>query len=334
MTSAVSSPARTTATRPRQRIRIAFIGCVAEGRRTLETLLALGEEVVAGFTLTPELAAKTSGAVRWDNLAERHRIPLHEVSNINDPEPVAIMHQLAPDLVFCVGWTQLVRREILDMPRLGCIGFHASLLPRNRGRAPVNWAIINGEKVTGNTMILLDEGVDTGDIIAQRAFPIEDADTCATVYEKVAQSEEDMIREVMPLVHEGRMPRRPQNHDGATLLGRRRPEDGVIDWSRTTDQLYDWVRALTHPYPGAFTWVEGSRVWVWKASRAARGSNGEGRPGVPGRLRLEGGSLLARTGDGDLVLESVQREGEPEVPGPEFAARWLPEGGCMAESPT
>lgn len=316
------------------RTRIAFIGCVGEGRQSLETLLALGEEVAVVFTLVPELAAKTSGAVSWEGICERHEIPLHYVRKMHDPDAMAVMRAVAPDLVFCVGWTQLLRRDLLDLPRLGCIGFHASMLPEYRGRAPVNWAIIRGERETGNSMIVLDEGVDTGDIVSQRRIDITDEDTCATVYDKVAASEVEMLREVMPLIHAGRMPRQIQDHARATVLPRRRPEDGIIDWSATTAQLYDWVRALTHPYPGAFTLLpNGEQVWVWKASRWRPGPGGEHRPQpVPGWLRVRGNlpRLLAGTGDGDLCLERVELGGV-EMDGAALAALVpsLSEGGLF-----
>lgn len=313
--------------------RIAFVGCVEEGRRSLETLIDLRARVVGIFTLRPDLAMSVSGAVPWEEIASAHRIPLHYVANVNDPGPVALMRDLAPDLVFCVGWTQLLRRDILGLPRLGCVGFHASLLPRYRGRAPVNWAIIHGERETGNTMMLLDEGVDTGDILAQRRFSIEDDDTCATIYDKVARSEDEMIREVLPLIRAGRMPRVPQDHAAATVMPRRRPEDGVIRWNRTTRQLHDWVRALTHPYPGAFTSVGAERVFVWKASPWRPGPGGPpSSPPRPGWWRLEGSPsrLLAGTSDGDLVLERVQAEGGVEIDGVEFARARLPEGGGVA----
>lgn len=313
-------------------LKIAFIGCVEEGRRSAETLLEMGERLDAIFTLNPRRARKVSGAVPWEDLAEAHSIPLHYVRNINDEAPVAILRELDPDLIFCVGWTQLLRQQILDIPAIGCIGFHASLLPEYRGRAPVNWAIINGETETGNTMMLLDDGVDTGDILAQRRFPIEEDDTCATVYDKVATSEQEMIREVMPLIHEGRMPRQRQDHDRATIMPKRRPEDGVIDWSRSTKQLHDWVRALTHPYPGAFTALAGKRVWVWRASRWIPGPGGERTAGPrPGWWWMEGDPprLLAGTGDGALLLERVQAEGGDELNGADFG-RTLPAGGARA----
>lgn len=305
-------------------VRIAFIGCVEEGRRCLEALLALGETVVAIFTLRPELAAKVSGSVGWEDIAAEHGVPLHYVKNMNDEEPIAILRSARPDLVFCVGWTQLLREAVLEIPRLGCLGFHASLLPKYRGRAPVNWAIINGEKETGNTMIFLDTGVDTGDIVAQRRFPIDHADTCATVYDKVARSAIDMIRDVMPRIHAGHIPRTVQDHAQATVMPRRRPDDGVIDWRRNTAQLHDWVRALTHPYPGAFTTVGRTRVFVWKATPWRPGPGGPDavRPRA-GWLRLEGDPpfLLAGTGDGDLRLDVVQAAGEPEIEGVTFGRR-------------
>jgi methionyl-tRNA formyltransferase len=293
----------------------------------------MGEHVAVIFTLEPELAAKVSGAVRWDDIARRFDIPLHYVRNMNDPEAIETLRRVAPDLLFCVGWTQLLKKDVLDLPRLGCLGFHASRLPAYRGRAPVNWAIINGERQTGNTLMFLDEGVDTGDILAQRTFPIEDHDTCATVYEKVARSEDEMIREVMSLIHEGRMPRRPQDHAAATVMPRRRPGDGIVDWTRTTKQLHDWVRALTHPYPGAFTTLEGRRVWIWKASpwRPGPGGPADERP-RPGLWVVRGQPprLVAGTGDGELSLERVQLDGEQELDGLAFAARHLPPGGLVA----
>lgn len=313
--------------------RVVFVGCVEEGRRSLDTLLDMRANVLGIFTLRPDLAVKVSGAVRWEEIAAAHSIPLHYVRNVNDPDAVRTMRALDPDLVFCVGWTQLLHHEILHLPRLGCIGFHASQLPRYRGRAPVNWATIHGEKETGNTMMLLDEGVDTGDILAQRRFPIEEDDTCATLYEKVARSGDEMIREVLPLIREGRMRRTPQDHQAATVMPRRRPADGVIDWKRTTRMLHDWVRALTHPYPGAFTFIDGARVFVWKAQPWRPGPGGPSPVASrAGWWRLEGDPprLVAGTLDGDLLLIRVQVESGVELDGATFGRDWLPAEGAEA----
>ena len=177
---------------------IVFVGCVREGYVSLEHLLRRGERVRCIFTLEDDLAARVSGAMSFDDLAARHAVPLVKVRSINEAPHVDRIRALAPDLVLVIGWTQLVKAPLLAIPRHGCIGFHASLLPRYRGRAPVNWAIIRGETMTGNTMMLLEEGVDTGDIIAQREIPIGFEDTCATIYQRVAESECDMLDEVLP----------------------------------------------------------------------------------------------------------------------------------------
>jgi methionyl-tRNA formyltransferase len=161
------APSVTTTVQPR----ILFVGAVEEGRRCLEALLAHGERFAGFVTLDPALAPVTSGWVRFDDLADAHGVPLISVRNLNTQENVARVAELAPDLILVIGWTRLLGAELLRLPPLGAVGFHASLLPRYRGRAPVNWALINGERETGNTMFYLDEGVDTGLVIDQRRTP-------------------------------------------------------------------------------------------------------------------------------------------------------------------
>jgi methionyl-tRNA formyltransferase len=321
-----------SSTPPPSGLGIVFVGCVTEGFRSLGHLLRRGERILCIFTLRDDLAAKTSGAMRFDEVAERHGVPLVKVRNINDPEPVERIRALAPDLVAVIGWTQLVKAEILRIPRHGCIGFHASLLPEYRGRAPINWALINGETRTGNTMMLLEEGVDDGDILAQREIPIGFDDTCATLYEKVAETEFEMLDEVLPLMREGRAPRRKQDPSKVTVMPKRRPEDGLIDWKRPARRLYDWVRALTHPYPGAFSHLGGHKVFVWKASLV------EGSPDsslLPGDVALVEGALLAGTGAGLLRLEYVQAEQDAEQSGADFAAKHVPAGrASFTEAPS
>jgi methionyl-tRNA formyltransferase len=322
-----------SSTPPSSGLGIVFVGCVTEGFRSLEHLLRRGERILCIFTLRDDLAAKTSGAMRFDEVAERNAIPLVKVRNINDPEPVERIRGLAPDLVAVIGWTQLVKAEILRIPRHGCIGFHASLLPEYRGRAPINWALINGESRTGNTMMLLEEGVDDGDILAQREIPIGFDDTCATLYEKVAETEFEMLDEVLPLMREGRVARRKQDASRVTVMPKRRPEDGLIDWKRPARRLYDWVRALTHPYPGAFSHLGGRKVFVWKAS-LVEGSP-EPPPLLPGEVALVDGSLLAGTGEGVLRLERVQAEQDAELSGADFAAKHAPAGrAAFTEAPS
>ena len=294
--------------------RIVFVGTVAEGRRCLEALLAHGERFAGLVTLDPALAPTTSGWVRFDDLAAAHAIPLLTVRNLNAPENVDRVAALRPDLILVVGWTRLLGPELLRLPPLGAVGFHASLLPRYRGRAPVNWALINGADETGNTMFFLDDGVDTGDIIDQRRIPVLDEDDCATLYRKVADAAVDMLLEHLPALKTATAPRTPQDHRQATVMPRRRAEDGLIDWSRDARGLFNWVRALTHPYPGAFTFHGDRRLFVWRAV-----PDPSPHPHPPGRLLATGGEVHVSTGDGLLRLDRVQWEGEPERPGRELA---------------
>ncbi len=304
--------------RPDPGERVVFVGAVDEGRRCLEGLLAAGERFAGLVTLKEEWAVETSGAVPFDDLAERYAIPLLKVKNLNHPANVERLRAMRPGLLLVVGWTRLLGPEILALPPRGCVGFHASLLPKYRGRAPVNWAIINGESETGNTMIFLDDGVDTGDIIEQRRIPITPEDDCRTLYEKVSDSAVEMLLQHLPALKAGTAPRRRQDHSRATVMPRRRPEDGLIDWSAGARRLYDWVRALTHPYPGAFTFAGRAKIYIWRAMVAEE--SGDTLPGVILELTPDEG-ILVGAGRGSLRLIRTQVGGEPEEPAGETARR-------------
>jgi len=293
---------------------IAFVGCVQEGKECLQEILDAGGNVTAIFTFDEEMAAKTSGAVPFDDLAASYNIPLYKIKNTNTPEAVEIIRQVTPDVIFVIGWTRLVSADVLAIPEYGCIGMHASLLPKYRGRAPVNWALINNETVTGNTMILLDDGVDTGDILLQRTIPITLADTCKTLYDKVAQAGREMIREILPYLDRGELPRSPQNHSEATVMPKRTPEDGLINWEKTSLELYNWVRALTHPYPGAFTVFAGRKLFIWEAQVTHHSTNNKSmRKFKPGTVvALTDGITVATGGDELLTLRRLNFEGEAE----------------------
>ncbi len=306
------------ATTPRQAFagfpRIALVGVHSEACAPFRFLLESGECVVGLVTLTQEKMTGVSGAVDFEPLAEEFGIPLHRTPNVNDPACEAWLRELKPDILLVIGWTQLLKEPLLRLPSLVTIGFHASLLPLYRGRAPVNWSIINGETETGNTMIVLEPGADEGDIIAQRRIPITPTDTCGTIYDQVGRTEADMLAEVLPLIRQGRMPRRKQDDSIATVMPRRRPADGIIDWEKPARRLHDWVRALTHPYPGAFTFVPAGQVplmlKVWAAEPGPETASGL----EPGFVEKDPqGWPLVAAGSGALRLLSVQFAGQEEV---------------------
>lgn len=248
--------------------RFAWVGFHAEGLPALHALLGAGAPIGAVLTLTPELRAKRSGGVDYAPLCAEYGIPLHYITGINEPGAYEILKRLAPDVIFVIGWHQIVRPPVMRLARRGLIGTHASYLPHNRGSAPVNWAIIRGERDAGNTLMWLAEGVDEGEIIAQRAFPITPYDTCATLYARVAATNREMLLEVLPRLLAGEHPGKPQAHSVEPVLPRRRPADGAIDWDAPAEAVYDFVRALTRPYPGAFSTLDGKKWYVWDAALA------------------------------------------------------------------
>ena len=243
-----------------------WIGVHQEGRSALAGLLDAGAPLVAAITLKPELAAFRSGADDYRALCQRFSLPLYEVANINDETSLRLLRELALDVVFVIGWSQILKPATLQSARIGVIGAHASLLPHNRGSAPVNWALIKGEQMTGNSLMWLAEGVDAGDLIDQTAFCISPYDTCATLYDRVAESNRDMLLRVLPRLLAGERPGTAQRHTNEPVLPRRRPSDGLVDWSRDGVTTYNFVRALTRPYPGAFSWLDKKRWTIWQAA--------------------------------------------------------------------
>ncbi len=307
---------------------IVFVGVHREALAPLRWLVGSGARLAGLVTLVPEARARVSGAVDLESEVAPAGVPVLGVRNVNDPACVNWIRAREPEVILVIGWTQLLGEEVLAAPSIACLGFHASLLPRYRGRAPVNWALINGEPETGNTLMVLQPGADEGDIVAQRRIPITDDDDCATLYDKVGASEVEMLAEVLPDVAAGALPRRKQDATDATVMPRRRPEDGGIDWALPARRVFNWVRALTHPYPGAFCRLDGRTLWIWKASLAAPAATVE--RGRPGALAIDAeGWPVAATGDGWIRLIRVQLEGEPELSGAEAAGRYLRAGAVL-----
>lgn len=292
---------------------VAFIGAVHEARPALDALLAQ-PDVSVGIVVTrpPEASTGPSGFVDLTDAAAAAGSPVLYTRDANEPRVVDAVRACRPDLLVVVGWTQLIRPELLAVPTRGCIGFHASLLPRHRGRSPVNWAILRGENLAGNTMMILAPGADTGDIVDQVPIPIDRLDTCATVYDRVGQAGAAMLVKHLPGLLEGTAPRRPQDPHAGDLLPRRTPEMGVIDWSLTTDELYDWIRALTTPYPGAFSVLSGRKVMVWASIPDAPASTPATRPGEIVAVNDDG--IHVTTRNGLLCLTQLSLPGEEPCP--------------------
>jgi methionyl-tRNA formyltransferase len=249
-------------------------------------------------------------------LAAAHGVPVYAPATVNTPEWIERLAAWQPDWVFSFYYRKLLCKEILAIPRRGALNLHGSLLPKYRGRCPVNWVLIHDERETGVTLHYMEEKADRGDIVAQRAVPIDDADTALTLFHKLTAAAAALLRETYPLLRDGRAPRVPQVHADATYFGGRRPEDGRIDWSQPARAIFNLVRAVTHPYPGAFTFWEDRQLMVWEAWPAA------GAPGVaasPGTIVSVRPQVLVRTGTDTVRLVRVQLQGEAEGPATQWA---------------
>ena len=229
-----------------------------------------------------------------------------------------------PDLILALGWYYMVPKKVRESTRLGTAGIHASALPKYRGGAPIPWAIIHGEKETGVSFFYFDDGVDTGDIIAQARFPIQLDDTCATVYEKATVASVDILREYLPQMAEGTAPCIRQDEGVATYFPQRKPEDGQIDWSWNAKNIYDFIRAQTRPYPGAFTFWGGKKITVWSAKLLEPVS----RSSRPGEIlavmdRQKSSGMIVGTGSHrrPIMVKEVQEEGQSEESAIDFALR-------------
>ena len=307
-----------------------FVGAHMESEAPFRYLIGKDCKIAGLVSLNPDRLRKMSGALDLSSTAVAAGIPVLRVENVNEPSAVSWIRARAPDVLLVVGWTQLLKAEVLRVPKLACLGFHASLLPKYRGRAPVNWAIINGETATGNTLIVLEPEADTGDIVAQRRIEITEEDDCRTIYQKVGQTEVEMLEEVLPMVQRGILPRRKQDDSEATIMPKRRPEDGRIDWKRSTREIYNWIRALTQPYPGAFSVLNGQNVWIW-AAREHQTHIGHNNF-KPGDITCDADRCpLVATGDGWIRVVEVQREGGTKLSGKEAAETFLFDGSSFAD---
>ncbi len=285
------------------KMRIAVIGCTKSTKRFVEEIIKNPElEIIGILTLKDEDAGKKSRFTPLDGLAKSNNIYLYKVDKINSQKTIALMRKLNPDLILESGWSQIIPKEILRMPKKGCIGIHNSYLPKNQGAASINWALIKGEKKWGVTLFYLEEKIDDGDIIDQREYNIDDKDDVNALFDKADALAAEMLRKNLPLIKEGKAPRKKQNKEEATYLPRRKPEDGRIDWGKTNIEIYNLVRALTKPYPGAFTFYKSKKLFVWECEKT---KGFEAGPGAIAKIHF-GKGIAVGTGSGSILIKRAQ----------------------------
>jgi len=295
--------------------RIVVFGYSDLGFECLKFLMDRGERVIKVFTHEDNEQEKV-----WfpsmKKLASERGIPVSTETDLT--LEAEALQTLKPDLIFSFYYRNLIPTRILKMARKGAFNMHGSYLPKYRGRAPVNWAVLNGEKQTGATLHVMVEKADAGDIVDQQAVPIGPDDTTAIVQRRVTDAAVKLLVRQIEALKAGTAPRRRQDPAQATYFGRRRPEDGLIDWSWPAERIHNLVRAVTHPYPGAFTDKFGIKTYIWASRPAPRAAI----PVGPGEIRIEKGRVFAGCGDGGLLeICRVQREGEEETDGAVWARR-------------
>jgi len=279
------------------------IGCVG-----IRALLDNGFEIAAVFTYEddPEENIWFESVVQ---LCKEKSLPYYFAKDINAPQWVNFIKTIAPDIVFSFYYRDMVGKEILSLPPLGCLNLHGSFLPKYRGRCPINWAVIQGETETGVTLHLMTPKPDAGDIVAQHRIPILPDDTAKDIHLKAAKASELMLTDILPVILRGCFPRMKQDDALATYFHGRKPNDGRIDWNLPAQTIFNLIRGVTYPYPGAFSFLNGKKLTVWWAHPLQKTCSN-----APGTL-VSVNPLLVACGEGCMCIESCQLESGDVIPG-------------------
>lgn len=293
-------------------MRIVFMGTPDFAAAILERLISTGRNVVGVFSQPDKPVGRKQiiEPTPVKKLALEHGIPVFQPAKMKDGTALEMMKSLSPDLVVVAAYGRILPKELLDVPPLGCVNVHGSLLPKYRGAAPIQWSVINGDTVTGVTTMYMAEGMDTGDMILKLETEIGEDETAGELFERLAALGADSIEKTLELFDEGSVPREPQNDGEATLAPMLKKEMGEIDFEKSPEEIHNLVRGLC-PWPVAFTFVDGKTVKVYKANKA------EGFCGEAGTL-LDEKRFVVGCGGGALELITVQPEGKKQMSGGDF----------------
>lgn len=245
--------------------RVLFVACTNVGQAMIRTICGdenIKTQVVGIVNLNTQRSLSKANYYTYLDIAAEYDIPLHFCNNVNDPETVAWIAEKEPDIIIQTGWSQKFREPLLNLPKYGCIGEHPAPLPRGRGAACVNWAILTGETQWGDTFFHMVNEYDRGAVYAQEMFPIQVYDDVKTIYDKVAQCSAKVVRENIDRWSEGIFDTIELDESVATYYKKRTPADGVFDFTKSAKELHDFIRAQTEPYPGAFFWFHGEKITV------------------------------------------------------------------------
>ena len=282
-------------------MRVVFIGAVKFSARALEVLIDMPIQLVGVCTLKE--STFNTDHVDLRPIAEKKNIPVRYTPDINSEANLSWIRSLEPEAIFCFGWSRLIRKNLLDLPPLGVIGFHPAALPANRGRHPIIWALVLGLQETASTFFYMDEGADSGDIISQEYLIITDSDDAGILYEKITQTALKQLREFVPRLAQGNCQRMLQDTTRANVWRKRGKPDGCIDWRMAAISIQNLVRGLSRPYVGAHFECEGEEIKVWRTS-VEKDALENIEPGKV--LECSENGILVKAGIGAIRLHEIE----------------------------
>jgi len=294
-------------------MRLIFMGTPQFAVEPLRALAAAGHDIAGVVTRTDKPAGRgrTVAAPPVKVAAQELGFTIFQPKRAKDPEFIGMLRTLTPEAIIVAAYGQILPKEILTLPKFGCVNIHASLLPAYRGAAPINWAIIRGEQETGITIMMMDEGMDTGAILMQESIPIGPEETAGALKEKLASLGAKMIVTALPLLESGKLTPVPQDGTKATTAPLLKKGDGLIDWHLSAREIHNRVRGLS-PWPGAYSLLDKNMVKII-ASGVLDGT------GEPGSLyERDKNTLVVGTGSGLLRILSIQPEGKKPMTAGEF----------------
>lgn len=291
-------------------MKVIFMGTPDFAVGTLEEIIKAGHEVSLVVT-QPDKPKGRGKAMQFPPVKEcalAHGIEVFQPVKVKEPENIEVLRKYQPDIIIVAAFGQILPKSILDMPKYGCVNVHASLLPKYRGAAPIQWAVINGDDVTGVTTMLMNEGLDTGDMIAKRTIRIAEDETGGSLFDKLADVGAKLCVETMDMLLEGKAELTPQNSEEATHTSMISKELGLIDWNKSAIEIERLIRGL-NPWPSAYTRLAGKTFKIWKAKAIADEKVYEA--GCICKVDKHG--MYIQTGEGILLLLEVQLEGKKRM---------------------
>ncbi|MBS6507720.1 MAG: methionyl-tRNA formyltransferase [Paraclostridium bifermentans] len=296
-------------------MKIVFMGTPEFAVPCLQKIIDEGHEVVAVVTQPdkPKGRGKKLAMPPVKELALKYDIPVYQPLKAREESFVDTLKEMNPELIVVVAFGQILPKSILDIPKYGCVNVHASLLPRYRGAAPLNWVIINGEEKTGVTTMYMDEGLDTGDMILKSEIPLDDEITAGELHDKMMIDGAKVLKETIDLIEKGEAPREKQSNEDTCYSPIMNKSLGNIDWKKSAIYIHNLVRGI-NPWPSAYTTYEGQTMKIWKTKVIDKNSDKD--PGTIISVDKEG--INVSTSEGIVQIKEIQMAGKKRMEVPEY----------------